>query len=247
MSHQAKKTAEWKQAQHFVAKDSGFLTIEERDLLEDWGFLLCDTSALESVAFLPRLQRCFKRVDLFLSEHCEVLKKIGAKNLQIALRTKTMQELPPSMFSRVFLEKYTEQLSIGQMEAIALWEKNLCEFSTADREALTARFVRVQNFFSDFAVEIVGLQKPNLRSVVMSRQANEHAEWMQARNFFIRDYPFLTEEKICLLEDWELVLCDTSVAFLPRVETSVGRHLYEAKDVLKKRARREMLTGNGGK
>ena len=62
MSHQAKKTAEWKQAQNFVVKESGFLTVEERDLLEDWEFVLCDTSALESVAFLPQasemLQAC---------------------------------------------------------------------------------------------------------------------------------------------------------------------------------------------
>ncbi len=75
MCSQAKTFAEWKQAQHFVVRDSGFLTVEERDLLEDWEFVLCGTSALESVAFLPRLQKCFKRVDLFLSEHCEALKR----------------------------------------------------------------------------------------------------------------------------------------------------------------------------
>ena len=168
------------------------------------------------------LQRSFQRAVVFLSDHCEVLTKAGAKNLQVALQTKTMQELPVSTFSRVFLESYTEQLSREQMEAIALWEKNLCEFSTADRAALSARFVRVQEFLAKFADEIVILQKPNLRSVVMSNQAHKHAEWAQAPNLFRRDYAFLTEEGICLLEDWELVLCDTSVAFLPRVETSVG-------------------------
>ena len=51
----------------FVVRDSGFLTVEESILLEDWEFILCNKSALESVCFLPRLQRCFKRVDLFLS------------------------------------------------------------------------------------------------------------------------------------------------------------------------------------
>ena len=163
------------------------------------------------------LQRSFQRAVVFLSDHCEVLTKAGAKNLQVALQTKTMQELPVSTFSRVFLESYTEQLSREQMEAIALWEKNLCEFSTADRAALSARFVRVQEFLAKFADEIVILQKPNLRSVVMSNQAHKHAEWAQAPNLFRRDYAFLTEEGICLLEDWELVLCDTSVAFLPRV------------------------------
>ena len=57
-----------------------------------------------------------------------------------------MQELLLSAFCFVFLERYREQLSIEQVEAIALWEKNLCELRTEDREALTARFVRVQKF-----------------------------------------------------------------------------------------------------
>ncbi len=66
-----------------------------------------------------------------------------------------MQELPLSTLIRAFLERYRQRLSIEQMEAIALWEKNLCELSAADREALTARFVRVQEAFAKFADEIV--------------------------------------------------------------------------------------------
>ena len=187
----------------------------KKSLLEDWEFLLCDTSALESVAFLPRLQRSFQRAVVFLSDHCEVLTKTGAKNLQVALQTKTMQELPVSTFSRVFLESYTEQLSREQMEAIALWEKNLCEFSTADRAALSARFVRVQEFLAKFADEIVILQKQNLRSVVMSNQAHKHAEWAQAQNLFRRDYAFPTEKEICLLEDWSLCFVTLRWPFCP--------------------------------
>ena len=48
------------------------LTVEQRDMLEDWELILCD---VEAVAFLPRLQRCFKRVDSLLTERGEAVKK----------------------------------------------------------------------------------------------------------------------------------------------------------------------------
>ena len=107
------------------------------------------------------------------------------------------------------------------MEAIGLWENKLCELSTSDRAAVTARFVHLQQFFAKFATEIVLLQKPDLRSVVMSNQAHKHTEWMQAHTFFRRDFISLTVEEKDLLQDWELVLCDTSVALLPRPEQSL--------------------------
>ena len=99
--------------------------------------------------------------------------------------------------------------------------------SAAKREAASARraaaLVCVQDFFATFAYEIVQLQKKNLRDVVMSNQVHSYAEWMQAQNFFVRDFHLLTVEESDLLEDWELVLCDTSVACLPRLGRSFAR------------------------
>ena len=46
---------------------------------------------------------------------------------------------------------------------------------------------------------------------------------MRAQNFFVRDFQLLTVEESDVLGDWELVLCDTSVAFLPRLERSFAR------------------------
>ena len=65
-------------------------------------------------------------------------------------------------------------------------------------------FVRLQlqDFFANFAADIVELQKKDLRSVVMSSQASKHAEWMQAKNFFIRHFDFLALEEKDLLQDW---------------------------------------------
>ena len=77
MSHQAKKHAEWKRAQNVFVRQSASLTLEEKELLQDWQFILCDMSTLESVALMPGLQRCFQRVDSFLSEHAEALNNIG--------------------------------------------------------------------------------------------------------------------------------------------------------------------------
>ena len=41
-------------------------------MLEDWELILCD---VEAVAFLPRLQRCCKRVDSLLTQRGEAVKK----------------------------------------------------------------------------------------------------------------------------------------------------------------------------
>ena len=89
---------------------------------------------------------------------------------------------------------------------------------------LRERSTQLQEFLAKFAPEIVSLQMQNLRGVVMSNQAHNHAEWMQAQKFFIRHYGFLAVEEKDLLEDWEITLCNMSslesVAFLPRLTRS---------------------------
>ena len=74
LSNSANKYAEWMQARNFFVRHFGFLSVEDKDLLQDWELVLCDVSTLESVALLPRLQRCFERVDAFLKEYAEALK-----------------------------------------------------------------------------------------------------------------------------------------------------------------------------
>ena len=245
MSHQAKKHAEWKRAQNAFVRQSASLTLEEKELLEDWQFILCDMSTLESVALLSGLQRCYQRVDSFLNEHVEALKKIAAKNLDTALRSRDMAQCPMSTFTRLFLERYEDQFSTEQLEAISIWQEKLCVLSAAEREAMTAKRSKgvsdIQAFFAKFAAEIVELQKANLRSVVMSNQAHKHADWMQAQNFFVRHYGFLTVEEKDLLQDCELVLCDVSglgsVALLPRLQRCFQRvdsFLNEHVEALKK-------------
>ena len=136
-----------------------------------------------------------------------------------------------STLTRLFVEKYEEQLSTEQLEAITLWEENLCVLSAAEREAMTAKRSKgvsdIQAFFAKFVLIIMALQKANLRSVVLSNEANEYVEWKQAQNFFVRQYDFLTVEEKELLQDWELVLCDVSsvesVALLPGLSRSFER------------------------
>ena len=252
-SHQAKAHAEWKQAKNFFARQYGSLAVEEKDLLEDWEFIVCNMSTLEPVAFLPRLQRCFQRVETFVTERAEALKKIAAKTIETALRRPQMAQFPTSAFTCVFLEKYGHQLAREQIEAITMWEENLCERSVADREAVTAKrveaFAHMQEFLAKFAPEIVSLEKQNLRDVVMSNQAHKHAEWMQAKNFFLRQYGFLAGEEKALLEDWEFVLCNMTnlepVAFLPRLQRCFQRvetFVTEGAEALKKIAAKTIET-----
>ena len=164
------------------------LTVEERDLLEDWELVLCEMSTLETVAFLPRLQRCFQRVESFFTEQGGALQKVGARNLQLALRSPHMLQFPTSTFVRVFLERYLESFTPEQSEVISVWEAQLCQISAEAQErarrSCAQAFLRLQEFFAKFAKDILDLQKENLRDVVMSNQAHSHAEWMHAQNFF---------------------------------------------------------------
>ena len=244
MSHPATQNLQWKQAQNFFVRDYDYLTVEDKDLLEDWEFVLCKVLTLEPVAFLPRLRRCFKRVDSFITERAEAIKKLACNNLETALQRKHMLKFPMSTFSRIFLERYKDKLETEQMEALSMWEENLCALSTVEREAVTARrraaLISVQEFFSEFAATIVELQKQTLKDVVMSNEKNKSQEWMNALNFFRRDYVFLTLEDKELLEDWEFVLCNMSklepVAFLPRLTRSFDRVkaiVWEQKDNLR--------------
>ena len=72
-------------------------------MLQDWELVLCDMSSLESVALLSGLQRCFERVDDFLKEHAQALKKIAAENLDTALRSRRMAQFPMATFARDIL------------------------------------------------------------------------------------------------------------------------------------------------
>ena len=156
-------------------------------------------SKLEPAAFLPRLQRCFNRVDSFITERAEAIKKLACKNLETALRRKHMSQFPMSTFSRIFLERYKDKLETEHMEALSMFEENLCVMSASERDAVTARraaaLICVQEFFAHFAGEIVELQKQTLRDVVMSNQTNKYPQWMNATNFFRRDYVFLNVEE----------------------------------------------------
>ena len=136
MSNQANTHAAWNDTKNFWTRQVQSVSVEERDLLEDWEFVLCDPVALKkTVALRPRLQRCFKRVDSLLTERGEAVKKIGARYLQLALRSRHMLQFPMSTFARVFLERYSDELAAEQIEPMAVREEKICEVSAADCDA----------------------------------------------------------------------------------------------------------------
>ena len=252
MSNQAHRHPEWMRAQNFFLRQHPLLTVEERDLLDDWELVLCEMSTLETVAFLPRLQRCFQRVESFFTEQKGALQKVGARNLQLALRSPHMVQFPTATFVRVFLERYLESFAPEQSEVISVWEAQLCQISAEAQErarrSCTQAFLRLQEFFAKFAKDILDLQKENLRDVVMSNQAHSHPEWMRAQKFFLRQHPLLTVEERDLLDDWELVLCEVTtleaVAFLPclqRCFARVQRFMTECRDELKAQNKKDLV------
>ena len=174
-SNRAKQVKEWKAAQNFWERKRQTLTVEQQNLFEDWEFVLCEMSTLETVAFLPRLQRCFQRVESFFTEQGGALQKVGARNLQLALRSPHMLQFPTSTFVRVFLQRYLERCTPEQSEVISVWEAQLCQISAEAQErarrSCAQAFLRLQEFFAKFAKDILDLQKENLRDVVMSNQS----------------------------------------------------------------------------
>ena len=248
---QANKHKESQRAKNYFVRQYASFTFEEKELLEDWQLVLCDVSSLESVALLPGLQRCFQRVDSFLREHTEALKRIAAKDLDRALQSRHMAQFPTSTFTRLFLGKFEKQLLTEQVEALSTWQERLCVPTAAEQEAVTAKrkkaVLDIQDFFVNFAPEIVQLQKKNLRGVVNCSQANKHKEWQRAKNYFVRQYASFTFEEKELLEDWQLVLCDVSslesVALLPGLQRCFQRvdsFLREHAEALKRIAAKNL-------
>ena len=180
-------------------------------------------------------------------------KKVHARNLDTALRSRHMLPFPMSTFTRLFLGKFEKQLETEQVKALSTWQEHLCVPSAAEQEAAIAKrkkaFLDIQEFFVNFAPEIVQLQKKNLRGVVICSQAKKHKEWNRAKNYFVRQYDSFTFEEKELLEDWELLLCDVStlesVALLPGLQRCFQRvdaFLKEHAEALKKNSARNLDT-----
>ena len=134
------------------------LTVEERDLLDDWEFVLCEMSTLETVGFLARLQRCFERVELLFTEQEGALQKVGARNIQLALQSRHTLQFPMSTFARVFLERYLESCAAEQKEIIAMWEAQLCQIDGEARQrarrSCAQAVARVQDFLLSLQIKL---------------------------------------------------------------------------------------------
>ena len=187
-SNRAKQVKEWNAAKNFWYRKADSLEADEREVLDDWEFALCDMSYLQPVAFLPRLQRCLDRTQSFLSQHAESIKQLGAKTLQEVLRSRQVKQESMSVFIRLLLERYSEQFTAEQKELVVRWQAELCEESGeveagADSNEMSA-FSRVQRFFARYAHPIIQLEKGSLRQVVTSNQANKDAEWKHAKKNF---------------------------------------------------------------
>ena len=230
-SSRSKQVKEWNTAKNFWQRKVQSLDAEHREVLDDWELVLCDMSYLQPVAFLPRLQRCLDRSGYFWIQHAESIKQLGAKTLQEVLQSRQMKEESMAVFTRLLLERYTEQFTAEQKELVLQWESELCEKSgeagAGAESSVATSLARVEEFFVAHCGEIAQLSKQTLRDVAMSNQAHKHKVWMQAQKFYIRHVHLVTPEQQELLDDWEFLLCDMSylqpVAFLPRLQRCLDR------------------------
>ena len=128
------------------------LNADQKEHLEDWEFVLCDKSKLEAAPFLAGLQRCFCRVEAFLTETAEAIKRLSVPSLMAALQSRHMQQFDMSTFCRVFLLRYSDRLESADKDFLQAKEAELCQVSVAAKEAAALRraraFVEVQAFFA---------------------------------------------------------------------------------------------------
>ena len=113
MSNQAHKHADWMQAQKFFLRHFDFFVQWKTKICYKIGsWVLCDVDLVWSLwLFCPDFRDASNRVDAFLKEHAEALKKNSARNLDTALRSRHMLQFPMSTFTRLFLEKFEKQLA----------------------------------------------------------------------------------------------------------------------------------------
>ena len=187
-SNRANQVKEWNATKNFWHRKVATLAVEQRELLEDWKFVLCDMSKLDAVAFLSHMESCFDRGHQFLLRKAESMQQLGAGTLQGVLRSREVKSDPMAVFILLLLERYSESFAREHKETIAMWEAEFCwigvEAQQPARRTCALAFARAQDYFAKFAAEIVQLEKQTLRDVVTSNQANSYVEWKRAKNFF---------------------------------------------------------------
>ena len=57
-----------------------------------------------------------------------------------------------STFTRLFLERYEDQFSTEQLEAISTWQEKLCAVSASERAAMRAKRVKAVADIQEFEV-----------------------------------------------------------------------------------------------
>ena len=105
-SNRAKQVKEWKAAQNFWERKRQTLTVEQQNLFEDWEFVLCNMSTLETVAFsapspemLPTCWVVFYRARRSFAES-------RSSEYTAWLKSQDKSQCPMSSFAQVFLERY---------------------------------------------------------------------------------------------------------------------------------------------
>ena len=81
-ANQAKMHVEWKHTQNFYMRYWPLLNVDQKDLLDDYEFVLCDMTRLDAMAFCHRMERCLERSFCFLQDSGEAIKRLGADSLQ---------------------------------------------------------------------------------------------------------------------------------------------------------------------
>ena len=232
MSFRKTHSVKWKHMDNFFMRHVVSLTVEQKQLLDDWELVLCLVDVSDTAVLVPGIRRSFDRVAEYIEENKQTLINLHARTLDTALSNKRLGKESFCVFSRCFLLRYAEQLPLELKLQVDHWEQTICGVAAgeaaAEREQqMEYNFDFLLQFFADFAEEIISLKKATLIDVLNSNLRNQHLQWFNARNFLVRHVGKLTAAQREVIDDWELVLCfvdmSNTAALLPGLRRCFGR------------------------
>ena len=168
MSYRKTTSSRWHQMTNFYRRCVDNVTVEQRQLLEDWELVLCNV-AKDTVVLLPGIRRCFDRACAYLEDKKDDLISLRQPTLVAALSNKSLSKEPLCVFTCCFLKRYAEQLPVDLKLQLEEWKQKICGEAVAESEAKREQrnvenFDSLIQFLGEFADEIMGLQKSTLHA-----------------------------------------------------------------------------------
>ena len=129
MSYRKTTSSRWQQMTNFYRRCVDNVTVEQRQLLEDWELVLCNV-AKDTVVLLPGIRPSFARVAQCVEQQQDALRNLKARTLEKAFSSKQLRKDPMCVFSRCFLVRYEKKHLLAEEKLqLEAWKGEFCQGS----------------------------------------------------------------------------------------------------------------------